>query len=93
MHKNKKRGMTVHVFETADLVRSPGIEPGTPTWKEGVLPLNYDRVQCVAELHQTAEWVKPWLGPVILKSFLRKAEGNGIATPDGVLLLGRAWLS
>ena len=24
-------------------LHKPGIEPGTPTWKEGVLPLNYDR--------------------------------------------------
>ena len=48
---------------TGDLVRSPGIEPGTPTWKEGVLPLNYDRSD-ITDLVSAAVgvWVKPWLG-------------------------------
>ena len=27
-----------------EVVRAPGIEPGTPAWKAGVLPLNYARV-------------------------------------------------
>ena len=27
-----------------EMVRAPGIEPGTPAWKAGVLPLNYARV-------------------------------------------------
>jgi hypothetical protein len=43
------------------LVRSPRIELGTPTWKEGVLPLNYDRDESVAELHEAQASVKPRL--------------------------------
>ena len=26
------------------MVRAPGIEPGTPAWNAGVLPLNYARL-------------------------------------------------
>jgi hypothetical protein len=42
-------------------VRSPRIELGTPTWKEGVLPLNYDRDEYVEEIHHARESVKLWV--------------------------------
>ena len=31
-------------LDYCEVVRAPGIEPGTPAWKAGVLPLNYARV-------------------------------------------------
>ena len=72
------------------MVRSPGIEPGTPTWKEGVLPLNYDRRHWPAELHQPLGRVKPWLVGHIggdSQGFFTKGGGNGVATVRDVLLL------
>ena len=34
-----------NILESRRMVRALGIEPRTPAWKAGVLPLNYARVQ------------------------------------------------
>ena len=49
--RNDSHRWLAHVFtynvqkplDDYEMVRAPGIEPGTPAWKAGVLPLNYAR--------------------------------------------------
>ena len=38
-------GEIVYILVSKRMVRALGIEPRTPAWKAGVLPLNYARVQ------------------------------------------------
>jgi hypothetical protein len=37
-------------------VRALGIEPRTPAWKAGVLPLNYARISAVSYMPSEGKW-------------------------------------
>ena len=49
--------MTWH-REEERMVRALGIEPRTPAWKAGVLPLNYARVERLITITGLTHWVK-----------------------------------
>ena len=54
--------------------RLDGIEPTTPLWKSGVLPLNYSRRACGMRLYRGLRRVKPAPGKVNVAGFFRMAD-------------------